>query len=76
VSQNATVPHTTSQPSGAQPTGTKEGQNGEAENETSREFFSGTVGSLLNATATVRQIEIRRRAGGDRLHEEIDLSFR
>jgi hypothetical protein len=39
----------------------------------SAEFFSGSLGSLLDVASTVRQIEIKRSSFPNRLHEEIDF---
>lgn len=39
----------------------------------SQEFFSGNISSLLNVASDVSRIEIKRKALGNNLHEEIEL---
>lgn len=39
----------------------------------SQEFFSGNISSLLTVASDVKQVEIKRRAVGNNLHEEIEL---
>lgn len=39
----------------------------------SEEFFSGNIASLLNVTADVRRIEIKRSSSASLLHEELDF---
>jgi hypothetical protein len=41
--------------------------------ESNTEFFSGNLSSLLDVTAAVRRIEIKRSSFPNRLHEEIDF---
>ncbi len=39
----------------------------------SQEFFSGNISSLLNVASDVSRIEIKRKASGNTLHEQIEL---
>jgi hypothetical protein len=41
--------------------------------DSSQQFFSGNIGSLLNVAANVNRIEIKRSSYPNRLHEEIDF---
>ncbi len=45
----------------------------EGSDESSAEFFSGSLSSLLDVASAVRQIEIKRSSFPNRLHEEIDF---
>ncbi len=41
---------------------------------TAEDFFTGNVAGLLDATAPLARVEIRRRSAPGRLHEEVELS--
>lgn len=44
--------------------------------QTAPQFFSGEIGSLLDVTAGVMRVEIRRTSFANRLHEEIECQYR